>query len=160
MPPSLHPTLARTVLLPAALLIAGSVAPAAAASAPPPVITAAGSSGVPAAPAAPDSSMPGMDMSRSDGTDPMPGMDMGGPTGSGSISDGTSESSSPGSRALVLGGFAAVNAGVLLGAAIVRQRSPRGTAALARRLPVGVAISRRPGDTAELARVQPEGASS
>ncbi len=185
MRPLIRSTLVGTVMLPAVLTISGWAAGAAAASAPPPAITiTAGNHGAPSAPASPEPAMPGMDMSGSGAADPtMPWMDMSGADGSGSMpgmdmgtgspgsvppsghpgsvpGHSTGSASSPGSRAFILGGFAAVNASVLLVAAVLRRRNPaRRAVAPPRRTPVGRSISHRPAIAAD-ARAHPEGASS
>jgi hypothetical protein len=179
MRPFIRSTLVGTVMLPAVLTFTGWAAGPAAASAPPPAITtAAGSHGAASTPASPGPAMPGMDMSGADGSGSMPGMDMG--SGAGATQPGapgghidpapgqdTGSQPAHRPRALVLGGFAAVNGSVLLTAAVLRRRSarrrisapPRASAA-PRRAPVRVAISTRPRTGADVGSAQPEGASS
>ena len=163
MRPLIRSTMAGAVLLPAMFVLAGSAATAATASAHvPTVIVAAVSHAAQAAPASPDPAMPGMDMSGSGGADTMPGMDMEPKTRSTDPAPGHRAGGASGQsrKALVLGGFAAVNAGVLLVAAILRRSTPRRRATTPRRRdPARVPTSSRTG-TAGLAPAYTEGASS
>jgi hypothetical protein len=170
MRPFIRSTLAGTVMLPAVLTFTGWAAGPAAASAPSPAITsAAGSHSAASAPASPGPAMPGMDMSGADGSGSMPGMDMGPGAGTTQPAPGHDTGSQPAHRprALVLGGFAAVNGSVLLAAVVLRRRSARRrttpsprASATPRRIPVRVSISSRPSATADVASARPEGATS